>query len=123
MRNGGSGPPLIQVVRLFAMGTRASLHAGVDAAAVWSRLPQRYRTMVGIAALGTDPIDLLVFETGEGHVVTLEDLAKALSEFEKPSQRLATIGYDFTEEARAKINSLGGFIFAEQNVGGWTEER
>jgi hypothetical protein len=42
---------------------------------------------------------------------------------ERPSMRLAAIGYDFTEEARTQIRSLGGFIFAEQNVGGWTEER
>jgi hypothetical protein len=56
-------------------------------------------------------------------VVTLADLAKALSGIERPSMRLAAIGYDFTEEARTQIRSLGGFIFAEQNVGGWTEER
>jgi hypothetical protein len=105
------------------MGTEASLHPGVDSAAVWSRLPQRYRTIVDIAALGDDPIDLLVFETGEGHVVTLEDLAKALSGIERPSMRLAAIGYDFTEEARTQIRLLGGFIFAEQNVRGWTERR
>ena len=105
------------------MGTRASLHPGVDPAAVWSRLPLRYRTIVNIAALGTGPIDLLVFETGEGHVVTLEDLAKALSGIERPSMQLAVIGYDFTEEARSQISALGGFIFADQNVGGWTEGR
>jgi hypothetical protein len=110
-------------VRLLAMGTKASLHPGVDSAAVWSRLPQRYRTIVDIAALGADPIDLLVFETGEGHVVTLEDLAKALSGIERPSMRLAAIGYDFTDEARTQIRSRGGLIFAEQNDWGWTEER
>ena len=101
----------------------ASLHPGVDLAAVWSRLPLRYRTIVGIAALGADPLDLLVFETGEGHVVTSDDLAKALGGIERPSTRLAAIGYDFTEEARTQIRSLGGFIFAEQNVWGWTKER
>jgi hypothetical protein len=105
------------------MGTRSSLHSGVDAAAVWSRLPQRYRTIVDIAALGADPIDLLVFETDEGHVVTLEDLAKALSGIQGPPMQLAVIGYDFDEKARAKIDSLGGFVFAEQNVSGWTERR
>ena len=56
-------------------------------------------------------------------MVTSEDLAKALSGIERPSMQLAVIGYDFTEEARAQIRSLGGFIFAEQNVWGWTEER
>ena len=100
-----------------------SIYSGVDAAAVWSRLPQRYRTIVDIAALGAGPIDLLVFETGEGHVVTLEDFAKALSGIEGPPTQLAVIGYDFTEEARSRISSLGGFIFAEQNVWGWTERR
>ena len=79
--------------------------------------------MVDIAALGADPIDLLVFETGDRRVVTSEDLAEALSGIERPSMRLAAIGYDFTEEARTQIRSLGGFIFAEQNVRGWTEER
>jgi hypothetical protein len=105
------------------MGTRASVYSGVDPAAVWSRLPLRYRTIVNIAALGPGPIDLFFFETGEGHVVTLEDLEKALSGIERPSMQLAVIGYDFTEEARSQISSLGGFIFAEQNVGGWTGER
>ena len=105
------------------MGTKASLHPGVDSAAVWSRLPQRYRTIVDIAALGAGPIDLLVFETGKGHAVTLEDLAKALSGVDRSSMQLAVIGYDFTEEARTRISSLGGFIFAEQNVWGWTERR
>jgi hypothetical protein len=98
------------------MGTRASLHPGVDSAAVWSRLPLRYRTIVGIAALGADLIDLIVFETGLGHVVSLADLSEALSGIERPSMRLAVIGYDFTEEARTRIRSLGGLIFAEQNV-------
>jgi hypothetical protein len=56
-------------------------------------------------------------------VVTSEDLAKSLSGVERPSTQLAVIGYDFTEEARAQIRSHGGFIFAEQNVWGWTEER
>lgn len=56
-------------------------------------------------------------------MVTLEDLAKALSGIERPSMRLAAIGYDFTEEASTQIRSLGGLIFAEQNVWGWTEER
>jgi|SRR5512135_2326670 hypothetical protein len=105
------------------MGTRASLYSGVDAAGVWSRLPLRYRTMVSISALGTHPIDLLVFETGEKQVVTLEDLQKALSDIEIPSKQLAVVGYDFTEEARREINSLGGFLFAEQNVWGWSERR
>ena len=103
-------------VRLISMGTTASLYPAVDAAAVWSRLPLRYRTSVGIAALGTDPIDLLVFETGERHVVTLEDLMKSINGIESPSMRLAVIGFDFTEEARIRIRSLGGRIFAEQNV-------
>src|SRR5689334_20163656 len=98
------------------MGTRASLHPGVESAAVWSRLPLRYRTSVSVASLGPDPIDLLVFEMGEGHVVTLADLAQALGGIEGPSTRLAVIGYDFTEEARNRIRSLGGRIFAEQNV-------
>jgi hypothetical protein len=105
------------------MGTRASLHSGLDPAGVWSRLPHRYRTVVAIAALGDGPIDLLVFETGEGHVVTSEDLGKALSGIGGPSIQLAVIAHDFTEEARARIRSLGGFIFAEQNVLDWTEER
>lgn len=99
----------------------ASLYPGVDAAAVWSRLPQRYRTIVDIAALGPGPIDLLVFETGDRHMVTLEDLAQALGGIESPSSRLAVIGHDFTDDARSRISSLGGFIFAEQNVWGWTE--
>lgn len=101
----------------------ASLYPGVDAAAVWSRLPQRYRTIVDIAALGAGPIDLLVFGKGDGHVVTLDDLDQALSGIATPSMQLAVIGYDFTETARAKIGSLRGFIFAEQNVSGWTERR
>jgi hypothetical protein len=105
------------------METRSSLHPGVDAAAVWSRLPQRYRTMVDIASLGADPIDLIVFESGEGQVVTLDDLAKALSGLGRPPQQLALIGHDFTEEARARIRSLGGFIFAAQNDWGWTGAR
>ncbi len=96
------------------MGTRASLHTAVDSAAVWSRLPLRYRTDVSIAELGVDPIDLLVFETDGGRVVTLEDLAKALSGIERPSTRLVAIGYDFTEEARTRIRSLGGLIFSER---------
>lgn len=103
-------------LRLIAMGTTALLYPAVDAAAVWSRLPLRYRTSVGIAALGTDPIDLLVFETGERHVVTLADLMESLSGVESPSVRLVVIGYDFTEEAGIQIRSLGGRIFAEQNV-------
>ena len=101
------------------MGIRASLYSGVNAAGVWSRLPQRYRTIVDIAALGAGPIDLLVFE--KGHVVTLEDLAKALGGIAAPPTQLAVIGEDFTEDARARLRSLGGFVFAEQNVRGWTE--
>jgi hypothetical protein len=105
------------------MTTKASLHPALDPAGVWSRLPRPYRTIVAIAALGPGPIDLLVFETGEGHVVTAEEMAQALSGSERPSTQLAVIGHDFTEEARAQIRSLGGFIFSERNVSGWTGER
>ena len=49
-------------------------------------------------------------------MVTLEDLMKSLNGIESPSMRLAVIGFDFTEEARIRIRSLSGRIFAEQNV-------
>jgi hypothetical protein len=110
-------------IKAFDMETGFSLHPGLDAAGVWSRLPKRYRTMVATAALGAGPIDLLVFEAGEGHVVDSDDLAKALGGIESPSTQIAVIGYDFTDEARARVRSLGGFLFAEQNVGDWTDGR
>jgi hypothetical protein len=96
---------------------------------VWIQLPFGRGCRSVIARSSTSLHWVLTLSTfsfsrrGEGHVVTLEDLAKALSGIERPSMRLAAIGYDFTEEARAQIRSLGGFIFAEQNVWGWTEER
>lgn len=103
------------------METGFSLHPGLDAAGVWSRLPRQYRTLVATAALGTNPIDLVVFEAGGGHVVSAGDLQKALGSLGRPATQLAVLGYDFSEEARAQLSSLGGFVFAEQNVRGWTD--
>jgi hypothetical protein len=42
------------------------------------RLPPQYRECVDVRLLGEAPVDLVVFETGPGSVVSLADLQKAL---------------------------------------------
>jgi len=73
--------------------------------------------------LGHEPVDLVVFETGEGHVVASKDLEKALLQRGESGGRLVAVGYDFTEEARALVDSLGGLLFSERSFFGWTDER
>jgi hypothetical protein len=72
--------------------------------------------------LGTDAVDLVVFEPGEGHVVTSKDLQKALAQRAESHARLMAVGYDFTEEARAAVDSQGGLLFSERSFFGWTDE-
>jgi hypothetical protein len=104
------------------MGTRASFYPRVTPDAVAVRLPPRYRPLVNASALGTEPVDLLVFEAGSRHVVTLKDLERALSGATRDANSLLAVGYDFTEEVRFELGAVGGIIFAEHNVWGWTEE-
>ena len=103
------------------MSTRATLQFAVEPERVLSRLPARFRSIVDRRALSTKPVDLLIFETGEGHVVTLKDLRKALEARVDAVASLLAVGYDFTEEVRALISSQGGLVFSEHNVWGWTE--
>jgi hypothetical protein len=65
----------------------------------------------------------MVFETGEGHVVTSKDLRKALDGRGASSARLVAVGYDFTEEARALVDAENGLLFSERSFFGWTDER
>ena len=87
------------------------------------RLPPRFRSCVDVGVLGKDAVDLVVFEPGEGHVVTSSDLRRALARRGTPQARLVAIGYDFTEEARAAVDAQGGLLFSERSFFGWTDER
>jgi hypothetical protein len=73
--------------------------------------------------LGKKTVDLVIFETGEGHVVSSKDLRKALAQRTESTARLVAVGYDFTEEARALIGTEGGLVFSERSFFGWTDER
>jgi hypothetical protein len=103
------------------MGTRATFHPSVEPAALPKRVPSRYRSLLDASVLSGAPVDVLVFETGSGHVVTMKDLARALPGGRSCPSLLA-FGYDFTEEVRSEIAALGGTVLAEHNVWGWTEE-
>ena len=105
------------------MTTRATTQRSVEPNAVLQRLPKRFRSCVDIGTLGEGPVDLLVFETGEGHVVTSKDLKRALGQRANSTARLVAVGYDFTEEARASVDAQGGLVFSERSFFGWTDER
>jgi hypothetical protein len=105
------------------VGTRATIQRSVRTDAILKRLPPRFRSCVDVGVLGAEPIDLVVFETGEGHVVTSRDLRKALDARGSSAARLATVGYDFTEEARALVDAAEGRVFSERSFFGWTDEQ
>lgn len=104
------------------MATRATTQRSVQPEAVLKRLPQRFRSCVDVGALGKDPVDLVIFETGDGHVVSSKDLRKALDRRADSSSRLVAIGCDFTEEARALVDAQGGLAFSERSYFGWTDQ-
>jgi hypothetical protein len=104
------------------MGTRSTTQSSVNPAAVLKRLPPRLRSCVDVGILGHDPVDLVVFEPGEGHVVTSKDVRKALARRSESQARLVAVGYDFTEEARALVDAQGGLLFSERSFFGWTDE-
>ncbi len=103
------------------MGTRATFHRNVEPASLARRVPPRCRALLDLSALGAAPLDVLVFEAGSEHVVTLKDLSRALPGG-RGSGPLLALGYDFTEEVRSEIAARGGTVLAEHNVWGWTEE-
>jgi hypothetical protein len=105
------------------MATRATTQRSVSPDAMLKRLPPRLRVCVDVGVLGQEPVDLVVFETGEGHVVTSKDLQKALAQRAESGARLVAVGYDFTEEARALVDAQGGLLFSERSFFGWTDER
>jgi hypothetical protein len=78
---------------------------------------------VQVGLLGDEPVDLIFFEPGEGHVVSSTDLQKALSKRGYSSGRLIAAGYDFTQEARSSIEALEGIVFSERDSWGWTDEK
>src|SRR5439155_24851423 len=104
------------------MATRATTHRSVSPDAVLKRVPPRFRACVDVGALGNAAVDLVIFETGEGHVVTSKDLRKALTQRGESSARLVAVGYDFTEEARALVDERGGLLFSERSFFGWTDD-
>jgi hypothetical protein len=104
------------------MATRATIQRSVEPDAVLKRLPTRLRSCVDIGALGEEPVDLVVFEVGEDHVVTSKDLQRALAERPQSAARLVAVGYDFTEEARALATAQGGIVCSERSYFGWTDE-
>lgn len=105
------------------MGTRATVQLSVQPEAVLKRLSPRLRSCVDAGALGTKVVDLVAFEPGEGHVVTSKDLQKALAQRGDSPARLLAVGYDFTEEARAVVDTEGGLLFSERSFFGWTDKR
>jgi hypothetical protein len=105
------------------MGTRATVQRAVEPPAVLKRLPPRLRSCVDLGVVGADAVDLVVFEPGEGHVVTSKDLEKALAQRGDSHARLVAVGYDFTEEARMiVVEAKGGLLFSERSFFGWTDE-
>jgi hypothetical protein len=104
------------------MVTRTTPQLSVMTDAVLKRLPPRFRGCVDVGLLGSEPVDLLIFETGEGHVVNSKDLRRALDARVESSGRLVAVGYDFTEEARALVDTQGGLLFSELSFFGWTDE-
>lgn len=62
------------------MGTRATVQRPVQPEAVLKRLSPRLRSCVDVGAFGAGAADLVVFEPGEGHVVTSKDLQKGLAQ-------------------------------------------
>jgi hypothetical protein len=81
------------------------------------------REVVEYGLIGNAPIDLIVFEPGDGHVVSSSDLQRALQKRGSSCGDLVAVGYDFTQEARSKIENLEGKIFSERGSWGWTDER
>src|SRR6185503_21214230 len=63
-----------------------------------------HRVFAPALTLGQEPVDLVVFETGESHVVSSKDLQKALIQRADSTARYLAVGYDFTEEARALVD-------------------
>ncbi len=105
------------------MSTRATIQRSVQPESILKRLPSRHQSFVDITRIGSEPVDLLIFEPGEGHVVTSKDLHKALAARASTTARFVAIGYDFTEEARAMVSNLSGLLFSERSFFGWTDER
>ena len=104
------------------MATRATVQLSVKPSALLTRLPPRLRPCVDVGILGSEVVDLLIFEAGDGHVVDSKDLRKAMNTRAAASGRLVAVGYDFTEEARALVDAQEGLLFSERSFFGWTDE-
>jgi hypothetical protein len=104
------------------MATRSSIQFSVEPGTILRRLPPRFRKIVDPDVVGEVLADLLVFETGEGHVVASKDLAKAMLKYGDSPGKLVVVGHDFTQEARLFINERGGLLFSERDFG-WSDER
>ena len=104
------------------MPVNSALHVSVPYAEILRRLSPRFRIIIDLAAVLESVVDLLVFETGDGHVVASRDLEKALRKYRHSSRLLVVVGHDFTQEVRIAIDERGGKVCSERNFG-WTDER
>lgn len=105
------------------MQNRATTHASIMPDAVIQRLPPRFRKCVNLGLLSSQPVDLLVFESGEGKIVTSIDLQSALGSLAKPSPQWMAVGEGFTREAMRDGALKGGLIFASKAAQfDWTDE-
>ena len=105
------------------MPVKSAIYLAVPRAAILQRLPPRYKGIVDLAAVQDDLVDLLVFETGDGHVVASRDFEKSLRKYRHASRRLVVVGYDFTQEVRIAIDERAGVVFSERNFFAWTDAR
>jgi hypothetical protein len=105
------------------MTVRASIHRSVDPAEALNRIPKQLRGAISVPLLGTEPIDLIVFEPGGDQVVTSKNLRRTLAKHGPMNRKLVVVGQEFTEEAYALATADGGLVFPQRSVFCWTDQR
>ena len=102
------------------MAVKPTVALGIPGEALRSRLPARAKHLVSDRQFSGTQLDAMIFPYSAGAVVTKRVIEKALAKVEKRGMALVVVGWDFTAEARAVLDTRQALVLSDREFG-WTE--
>lgn len=102
------------------MAVKPTVALAISGESLRSRLPKRAKRLVSDRQFGGTTLDALIFPYSPGEVVTGRALEKALIKVEGRGTALVVVGWDFTVEARAILDTRQAVVLSDREFG-WTD--
>ena len=102
------------------MAVKPTVALGIRGESLRSRLPTRAKRLVSDRQFSGKRFDALIFPYSPDAVVTKRALEKALTKVEGRGTALVVVGWDFTVEARAILDTTQAVVVSNREFG-WTD--